>query len=244
MDAISDDWKKYPLLVIGSLPAMPPGALSLAPSALGAPGAPRPADYYVLIAVSPEAAQPLLLELASAGTRAEQVLLYGAAAADYAESFGIIEALDDETAEEFRARLLQKLAGQRQRQLPAVLAEAQKGGIQGRLSGNELAAVLDVTRLAHALACAYGLAPAAHARVLRACLAARPEKEEPWASEASPESLIPGAAAMLYAALVENKPAREALRARISSLSYRARTELLHHAESCLGALTGAKHAA
>jgi hypothetical protein len=197
VDHTSDDWKKYPLVVIGSLPAIPPGAVSIAPAALGAPGTPCLNDFYVVVALTSESRPATLIALAAGGVAEQQVVVY---------------------------------------LRPGECAPTGEFG--------SLTRTLDITRIAHALCCGYSLSPAVHARVLRDCLAGAYDVQSSWAGEISPEILVPGAAEGVHRALVKGVSVREALRDRLVPLSYRARTELLHHCESCVGAVTGARHAA
>jgi hypothetical protein len=245
VDRTSDDWKKYPLAVIGSLPAIPPGAVSLAPTVLGAPGTPCLNNFYVVVALGAESLQATLADLAACGVAEQQVVVY-LKAGDCAPGgeFGSLEALEGESNEELRARLLNKLLSQRQRQLPAALRAAHDQGLDRLLAEPALTRTLDVTRIAHALCCGYSLPPAVHARVLRDCLAGAFDVQSSWTGEISPELLVPGAAEGVHRALVKGVSVREALRDRLAPLSYRARTELLHHCESCVGAVTGARNAA
>jgi hypothetical protein len=245
VDHTSDDWKKDPLVVIGSLPAIPPGAVSIAPAALGAPGTPCLNDFYVVVALTSESRPATLIALAAGGVAEQQVVVYlrpGECAPT--GEFGSLEALDGESNEELRARLLNKLQSQRQRQLPAALRIAHEQGLDHLVAEPTLTRTLDITRIAHALCCGYSLSPAVHARVLRDCLAGAYDVQSSWAGEISPEILVPGAAEGVHRALVKGVSVREALRDRLVPLSYRARTELLHHCESCVGAVTGARHAA
>lgn len=243
MDRIPEDWKKYPLVLIGSLPAIPPGALCLSPSALGAPGSPLLHDFYLVIGVPASELAATLIAAQASGAEPDQVVVYGNAG-DCTGGFGVLDAVPDETAEELRARLLLKLQARRQLRLSAAFHAARRDGIELRLSGDQLSNALDVTRIAHALCCAYSLAPGLHSRLLRGCLQGEPIRTA-WTAEAPPEHLIPETAALVHQALLRGTPLREALREKTAGLSYRARNELLHHVENCVGALTGnGKHAA
>jgi hypothetical protein len=243
VERIPEDWKKYPLALIGTLPAIPPGALCLSLSALGSPGAPVITDFYLVVGVPAEELLFTLTALEACGADPGQIVIYGNPH-ECPEGFGSLESITEESAEELRARLLQKLQARRQLRLAAAFRQAKTNVLGRQLPEAQLMRTLDITRIAHALCCAYAVTPAIHLRLLHNCLAGEFLLPPTWSAEAPPEILIPETAALLYQALSQEMAPREALREKLNSLSYRARNELLHHVENCVGALTGGKHAA
>jgi hypothetical protein len=247
VDKLSEGGKRAPLLVIGEVPFAPPGAFSLSPA--DAACFPDINNFYIIASLPDPELEPFLASLARAGAAADQVLVLSATGgeprASVASGHGTLELFEGEGPEEFRSRLLARVEAQRQKKLPNAFREAQENGIARRLGDQELARALDVTRVAHALACGYGLSPAAHGRVLQACLAgaARPPAA-PWPGDVPAETLIPEAAAVFVDAVLKGFSGREAVRERAAVLSFRCRTDLLHQVESCLGGVPGGKHAA
>ncbi len=245
MDRISDNGKKAPLLVLGELSAVLPGASSCKPANLPLSNI---NDFYVVLALPIAERDDVLATLAGSGLLADQLVLCLRGDVPPRDprwaGCGILENVDGETAEELRSRVLARVEGQRQKKLVTLLREAHDGGLARRLPETELARALDVTRLAHALACGYGLPPSAHARTLRAALELPAPTGAPWTGEPIPECLIPLAAAVLVDAILRGASCREVIRERAASLSFRARNDLFHQVDACLGSLPGGKHAA
>ncbi|MGZ3656156.1 MAG: hypothetical protein ACXVB9_20915 [Bdellovibrionota bacterium] len=242
MDRISDNWKKYPLLVIGEFPAMPAGAELLA---LSDAASHNLNDFYFVVAQNHAVA---VAELLRAKVRPEQIVVYLRADSFFDHPsqlcFGWLDQLEAESGDELRARLLNKLEGQRQKKLLSAFGEANESEITRRLPEAELNRRLDITRIAHSLCCGYGLGPAAHWRILHACLNTGMPEGETWAGDPPVECLIWEAAVFLHDTLAGGKAVREAIRERSTALNYRTRTEFLHQVENCLSALTGARHVA
>ncbi len=249
MDRISDNWKKYPLLVVGELPFSPPGALSLDPAKIGGPECPSLNNFYIIVALPADSHDLAIARLEEAKVTPDQIIVFLRAELPFSHPrqalLGVMEVIEGESGEEFRARLHGRLEAQRQKKLLFALHEASELGIARRCSDLELVQALDITRISHALACGYGLCPETHRKVLRAALATNAPPPAPWTGEVPTEKLIPEAAALLHDCAAKNLNFRDTLKERTAALSFRARTDLLHQIESCLGILLGGKgHAA
>lgn len=249
MDRLSDSWRKYPLLVIGT-PVLPlPGAIELPVSAIGAPGSIPLHDFYVLVCLPTSEADTALARLADAGLPPEQVLVWLPAHQEpLAVSqpwTGQLDAMEGESPDDARARLLGKLESQRQKKLNCALQEASDRGLARLLGESELLRVLDGVRIAHALACAFSLPPLSHSLALRACLERSLAAAGPWSADSSPEKLVVECALLFLDCQEKGSSFRELLKERCSGLPFRVRSELLHHIETGLGFLVGGKnHAA
>jgi len=245
VDLIADNWKKYPLLLIGELATALPEALPFPASGIGAPGSLPINDFYVLVSVSELELAPVLARLETAGLSPAQILPLLRPETQFAHPklafLGIFDLIDGESPEEFRARLLGKLEAQRQKMLCMALQEAADRGISRALQENELGAALDACRVAHALACTYSLSPMAHARVLKLCLERGPAQSLPWPADLATERMIVEASLLLLHCFQRGQSFREQLKEKSGALPFRARTDLLHHLESCLGQLLGGK---
>lgn len=250
VDLIADNWKKYPLLLIGGeFPVSLPEAISFPVSGIGSPGSLPINDFYVLLSVAENELASVLSRLEAVGLSPAQVLPLLKPETPFSHPkqayLGIFDLIAGESPEEFRARLLGKLEAQRQKMLCVALVEANESGILRALPEHELAAALDTCRMAHALACSYSLSPMAHVRVLRLCLGAAPAHSLSWPADLAIESLIVEASNLLLECFKNSQNFREMLKERAGALPFRARNELLHHVESCLGhLLRGKSHAA
>jgi hypothetical protein len=152
---------------------------------------------------------------------------------------GLIDPIEGESEDEFRARLLGKLEMQRQKILLHSLHEAQEGGTLRDLGEAEAGRTLDIARIAHALCCSYSLAPQEHRRVLRACLGRTAPLNSRWALDIPQEQLIAEAAALVFSCHETGHSFRDAIKEHVANLPFRVRSDLLHHIESCLGQLLG-----
>ena len=246
MDRISDNWKKYPLLVVGELPFTLPGAVSLLPSNVGGSEFPSLNDFYIIISVDRLSIDAAISLLESTNVSPDQMIVFLSAELSFdhpKQAFmGVMENIEGENADEFRARLLGRLECQRQKKLLFAMHEASQLGIARRLNETELCHTLDITRIAHALACGYGLSPESHRKVLRACLEGMITANISWDQNVSIEKLIPEAGAFILECAAKGINFRDALKERASALSFRARTDLLHQIENCLGLLLGGKN--
>lgn len=249
MDRLADNWKKYPLLVIGT-PSIPlPGALELPVSAIGSPGTIPLHDFYVLVCLPAAQAEAAIARLAEAGLPPEQALAWlpsgqGPLGAPQPWT-GQLEVVDTESPDDARARLLGKLESQRQKKLNCALQEASDRGFDRQLSEAELLRVLDGVRIAHSLACAFSLPPLSHSLALRACLERTSASPGPWAADFTPERLVVECAFLFLDCQEKGTSFREQLKEKSAGLPFRVRSELLHHIETGLGFLVGGKsHAA
>lgn len=245
MDRLQDNWKKYPLLVIGQPGISVPGSAELSLSEIATPGAPDINKHYILLAL-PSGELPAALNLLSAsGFPREQLvaLLSGGLALppEFLPWAGTLELADGETPDEIRSRLLGRLETQRQKKLNFAFHEAQERGITRSFSEAELAKLLDGTRIAHALACAYSLPPHLHSAALRSCLERPSAPFGAWGPESSHERVIVDCAFLFLDCQSRGINFREQLKERSAGLSFRLRSELLHHIESGLGFLLGGK---
>lgn len=249
MDRISDPRKKYPLLVVGELPFALPDSISITPATMGASGSPELNSFYIIVAVAADVHELVLARLEELKVNPDQVIVFLRAEIPFSHPrqafLGVMDNIPGESAEEFRARLLGRLETQRQKKLTFALQQASESGITRRLSDSELTTTLDIARLAHALACGYGLTPELHGKVLSACLEGTHCPTENWAGEVPFEKLIPEAAALIFDCATKGKNFRDTLKERSAALSFRTRTDLLHQIESCFGIFLGGKaHAA
>jgi len=250
VDLIADNWKKYPLLLVGSeFSVSLPEAIPFPVSGIGAPAGLPINDFYVLVAVAEEELMPVISRLEASGVCAAQILplLKPETSFWHAKQafFGLFDLIEGESPEEFRSRLLGKLEVQRQKMLCVSLQEAHDRGISRTLPENELGAVLDTCRMAHALACSYSLSPMAHAHVLRLCLDGAKKQNLPWPADLSCENLVVETSLLLLDCFQRSQNFRDVLKEKGASLPFRTRSELLHHVESCLGQFLGGKsHAA
>jgi hypothetical protein len=241
VDLIADNWKKYPLLVIGELPIALPEAFPF--SAAGANGQPVN-NFYVLVSVSGTELGPTLAKLEEAGLCAAQILPMLRPEEPFSHPrqafLGLFDLIEGESPEEFRTRLLGKLEGQRQKMLSLAFQEAADLGLARQLSEIELSAALDSCRVAHALACGYSFSPLAHLRVLRRCL--EPAAcQGAWPADISAERLIVETSRLLVLCFRHSHSFREQLKEKGAALPFRARSDLLHQVETTLGHLLGGK---
>ncbi len=249
VDLIADNWKKYPLLLIGELAQALPEALPFPESGIGAPSSLPINDFYILISTSSEKFESLISRLEATGLSSAQILLMLPPEVEFSHPqisfFGIVDQIDGECAEEFRARLLGKLEGQRQKLLCAALQQAAENGVARNFPDSELASALDACRIGHALASSYSLSPRSHCRVLRLCLERIPFTACPWANDVSLEKLIHETSLLLLDCTRRGTSFRDGLKEMSGALPFKARNDLLHHVESALGHLLGGRsHAA
>lgn len=249
MEKASDTWKKYPLITMGAPPFAVPSLSALPLDAKNLPDASTLKDSYVLITPTEDGASHLLEQLLAASASADQIILLLTPQIPFQHPqqhiFGLMEWIEGEPAEEFRARLLVRLEAQRQKKLMFVMQEAVESGITRNLTESDLCNALDTVRVAHALACAYALSPALHAQALRACFDGSLNLSTPWLTDLPAEILIPQASAFLVDCATLGVNIREAFKERTAHLPFRVRSELLHHIEINLGFLLGGKsHAA
>lgn len=249
VDRLAVNWKKYPLLVIGT-PVIPlPGALELPISAIGVPDSIPLHDFYVLVCLPAAQAEAALARLADAGLPPEQALAWLPAGQGPVGAFqpwtGQLEVVESESPDDIRARLLGKLEGQRQKKLNYALQEASDRGLSRHFNEAELLRVLDGVRIAHSLACAFSLPPLSHSLALRACLERSAAAPGPWATDSAPERLVVECAFLFLECQEKGASFREQLKEKSAALPFRVRSELLHHIETGLGFLVGGKnHAA
>lgn len=244
MDRIADNWKKYPLLVIGAIPAPLPGAISYPAEAIGTPDSLPIHDFYVIVAVAPAQVEATLARLEQIRLSPAQIIVFLPTEIPFSHPhkgfMGVIDGIEGQNAEDFRIRMLSKLESQRQKKLCYALQEAMDNGLPRRRSEAELARALDACRIAHTLACGYALSPLLHARVLRMSLEKEATNPDPWPNDISPERLIVETAVLLLDCFHKGAGFRELLKEKSAALPFRARNDLLHHIETCLAFLTGA----
>lgn len=245
MDRLQDNWRKYPLLVIGQPGINVPGAAELSLPAIGAPGAPDINNFYVLLALPAADMASALRLLAASGFPREQLVAFLSGGPGLPPEFlpwaGTLELVEGETPDDIRSRLLGRLEGQRQKKLNFALHEAHERGITRSFTEPELAKLLDGIRIAHALACAYALPPLSHSAALRSCLERPTAPLAAWGPESSHERVIVDCAFLFLDCQSRGMNFREQLKERSAGLSFRVRSELLHHIESGLGFLLGGK---
>ncbi len=245
MDRLQDNWKKYPLLVIGQPGISVPGAEELSLSAIGQSGAPHINNFYILLSTPSAELTSALKLLSASGFPREQLVAClsngPALPLEFLPWAGTLEMIDGETPDEIRSRLLARLEAQRQKKLNIALQEAQERGITRNYPDAELGQLLDGTRIAHALACAYSLPPLSHSAALRSCLDRPSAPIAAWGPESSHERVIVDCAFLFLDCQSRGVNFREQLKERSAGLSFRARSELLHHIESGLGFLLGGK---
>ncbi len=245
MDLIADNWKKYPLLLVGELSVSLPEARQFPLVSIRAPGSTILNDFYILVAAREGDLTSVLTELETTSLCPAQLLVLLSPEAAFSHPrqahIGQIDLIAGESVDEFRARLLGNLESQRQKMLSFILQEAADAGSGRTLPELELGIALDSCRIAHALACSYALPPAAHARVLRSCIALEKAPGCLSACDHGVERLIVDASQLLLRCFREGFNFRDQLKERCASLPFRARNDLLHHVETTLGHLLRGK---
>lgn len=245
MDPIADNWKKYPLLVIGDLTVSLPEATPISALSLGNAQVLSLHNFYVLVCAQDAELPSLVARLEELQLSPTQIILLLRPETTFSHSrlafLGEICQIDGENADEFRARLLGKLDAQRQKKISFALQEAMDAGVSRRLAESELALSLDACRISHALACSFSLSPAAHDRVLRRSLEKCEMASRPWPNDISSENLIGETSLLLLDCFLRGKNFRDSLKEKSIYLPFRARNELLRHIETSLGFLLGGK---
>jgi hypothetical protein len=260
LERSQDIRKKYPLLVVGNQPF--PGLEGELHAAL--PGNAWQSKF-ICFTGTPENLRERLAEAGELQVPAEQILL---CARDVPLPFPppagaqIFEYHPEESPDDLRHRLAQKLDLLRQLKLPGELARFDKQGIFSSLAPAQLVAALDYARFAHALAIVYGLSPERHALAIRLAASAGqpavharlfPAGEFPavaavppavWDAALPPESLLALGAALAASHGATPATFREQFRECSARLPFRVRNELKAHLEKILEPLWGGKHAA
>lgn len=250
MERGSETGRRLPLLVIGDPPWPLPEAARAEAGAISREAVPNINNFYILVALPPLEASAALESLQRAGVSAEQVIVLMPAEQPFAHPLqpflGTIDWVEGECAEELRARLLRRVELQRQKKLPFLLLEFGSGEAARGMPEAELGRAIDSARIAHALACSLALSPSQHDAAIRACLLGTAARaEQPWPADLAPERLVAETAVLAQEALTRGLPVRDGIRERSVALPFRARADLLHQIENCLGALPGGKkHAA
>jgi hypothetical protein len=236
-------WRKYPLFVAGTpLESLPEGR----PFALLDPLPESINDSYVLLALPPKEISEAVHWLEARGITSERIIVYWQGGESFSASkfLGCIDEFPGETADEFRPRLLAKLDCQRQKRIAAALESAFAEGALGSLPEAERLRRATSARIAHALACDYGLGPLAHGRAIHACLNGDSTLSTIWTAQPPLERILAEASAFSLHCLENGKSLRESLRERAGSLPFSVRADLLQHVENCLGLLLGGRHVA
>jgi len=245
VDLIADNWKKYPLLLVGELSGFLPEAQQFSVTTIGAPGPIILNNYYVVVSAEEGERSSVLAQLQSSGLCPAQLIVLLSPESSFSHErqafIGQLDLIAGESADEFRSRLLGKLEAQRQKMLSYVLQEAADTGIARSLTELELGTTLDSCRIAHALACSYALSPAAHERVLRSCFALTKTPGCSQSADSAVERLIVDASLLLLQCFRDGTSFRDHLKERNASLPFRARNDLLHHVEATLGHLLRGK---
>lgn len=248
MEHFTDNWKKYPLCVLGSLPHAPVGTPAIDPADLGPASAELLNNLNIIVALESHATLGALKALFSLGINPDQIIVFWTSQETFQNQYlpvlGVLDNIEGESVEEFRQRLMSKLECQRQKRLGYALTCAEEAGLSTRLTESELAHTVDHIRIAHALACSYGLPPAKHNNLLKKCLEGQTKQLTSWPADIEVDSLIIEASRSLLQCLGSDVNLRDAIRERAALLPFRARTDLLHHIENCLGPLLGGRNAA